>query len=104
MKVAIVGAGVSGLVVARKLLLDHEITVFEANSYPGGHVNTVTVETSQQTHENTGKTSVLAIDTGFIVFNDWTYPNFIALLDELGVASQPTEMSFSVKDPGRRLE
>ena len=83
------------MVTAHHLCQEHEIEVFEANSYVGGHVNTVDVET-------TGKT--ISIDTGFIVFNDWTYPHFIQLLDQLGVRSKPTEMSFSVKDPMSGLE
>ncbi|HEY1064915.1 MAG TPA: FAD-dependent oxidoreductase [Pirellulales bacterium] len=95
MKIAIVGAGVSGLVAAYRLSDGHEIVVFEANDYPGGHTNTVEVAIGEETH---------AVDTGFIVFNDWTYPNFIKLIDELGVASQPTEMSFSVQDERTGLE
>jgi predicted NAD/FAD-binding protein len=69
--------------------------VFEAGDWIGGHTHTVDVEIDQQRH---------AIDTGFIVFNDWTYPNFIRLLEQLGVESQPTEMSFSVCDPRSGLE
>lgn len=88
MKIAIVGAGISGLVVAHQLHHQHDITVFEANDYVGGHTNTFDVETDA---------GLLPIDTGFIVFNDWTYPNFIRLLDELNVESQPAEMSFSVR-------
>ena len=95
MKIAIIGAGVSGLVAAHHLCRDHDVTVFEANSYVGGHVNTVDVQDADRS---------IAIDTGFIVFNDWTYPNFIKLLDQLGVASNPSEMSFSVKDPKSGLE
>lgn len=89
MRVGIIGAGVSGLVAAYKLGRSHDVTVFEANAYAGGHVNTVDVEVDGVRH---------AVDTGFIVFNEATYPNFCALLDELGVASQPTSMSFSVAD------
>ena len=95
MKIAIVGAGVSGLVAAYHLHQDHEVTIFEANSYPGGHVNTVEVELDGQE---------FSVDTGFIVFNDWTYPHFIALLDQLEIKSHPTEMSFSVKDNATGLE
>ncbi len=95
MKLAIIGSGISGLVAAYRLHSEHEITVFEANSFAGGHTNTVTVELDGERHE---------IDTGFIVFNDWTYPNFIALLDELGVRSRPTTMSFSVRDDRTGLE
>lgn len=75
------------MVAAYLLHRDHEITVFEGADYIGGHTNTIDVEMDGRTY---------AIDTGFIVFNDWTYPNFIALLNRLGVASQPSDMSFSV--------
>lgn len=95
MRIAIIGSGISGLTAAYRLCDDHEITVFEANGYIGGHTNTIEVEEDDRT---------LAIDTGFIVFNDRTYPNFIALLDELGVASDPTSMSFSVRCEASGLE
>ncbi len=88
MNIAIVGAGISGLTTARLLHRNHQVTIFEADERIGGHTNTVDVETYE---------GHFAIDTGFIVFNDRTYPNFIALMDELGVASQKTIMSFSVK-------
>jgi len=89
MKVAIVGAGVSGLVAAHLLSREHEITIFEANHYAGGHTNTIRVDTPNQTHH---------VDTGFIVFNNRNYPNFERLLDRLGVAWQPSSMTFSVSD------
>lgn len=89
MRIAIVGAGISGLTVAHLLHRQHEITVFEAGSYAGGHTNTVRVDTPNETHE---------VDTGFIVFNDRNYPNFERLLERLGVRSQPSTMSFSVSD------
>ena len=95
MKIAIIGAGISGLTAAYRLSAAHDVTLFEANDYLGGHTNTVDVEIDGERH---------AIDTGFIVFNDWTYPNFIALLDELGVRSQPTSMSFSVRCDAANLE
>ncbi|MEM7454956.1 MAG: FAD-dependent oxidoreductase [Planctomycetota bacterium] len=95
MKIAIIGAGISGLVCAHRLHAHHNITIFEANSYPGGHTNTADVLCGDR-H--------FAIDTGFIVFNDRTYPNFIKLLDSLGVESQPTIMSFSVKCERTGLE
>ncbi len=95
MKIAVIGAGISGLVAAYRLHKEHKITIFEANDYPGGHTNTVDVALDGERH---------AIDTGFIVYNDWTYPNFIALLDELGVRSRPTTMSFSVHDEQSGLE
>jgi uncharacterized protein len=89
MKIAIVGAGVSGLVVAHLLHDRHEITVFEAADYAGGHANTIRVDTPNQTHH---------VDTGFIVFNDRNYPAFERLLARLGVPWQPSTMSFSVSD------
>lgn len=93
MKVAIIGTGIAGNVAAYKLRDQHDITVFEAAPYIGGHTNTVDVYES-------GKK--LAVDTGFIVFNDRTYPNFIQLLHEIGQSSKPSEMSFSVSSD--RLE
>ncbi|MCR9105977.1 MAG: FAD-dependent oxidoreductase [Gammaproteobacteria bacterium] len=95
MKIAVIGSGISGLSAAHYLSERHEVSVFEAHSRIGGHTATVDVELG---------TSRYAIDTGFIVFNDWTYPKFIALLDELGVASKPTSMGFSVTDPATGLE
>jgi predicted NAD/FAD-binding protein len=89
MRIAVVGAGVSGLVVAHLLHRAHEVTVFEANGYAGGHTNTIRVDTANETHE---------VDTGFVVFNDRNYPKFERLLWRLGVAWQPSTMSFSVSD------
>ncbi len=86
MRIAIIGGGVTGLVAAYRLSRHHEVTLYEANDYLGGHVNTVNVEAE-------GK--CWPIDTGFIVFNDRNYPQFTELLSELGVESQPTSMSFS---------
>ena len=89
-RIAVVGAGISGLVAARELdLAGHDVVVFEADARPGGHSNTVPVETPG---------GAWNVDTGFIVFNDRNYPNFERLLGELGVASQPAEMSLSVAD------
>ncbi len=89
-RIAVVGAGVSGLVAAAELhRAGHDVQVFEAGSYPGGHTNTIDVE---------GPAERLAVDTGFIVFNELNYPNFERMLAELGVASLPTDMSFSVSD------
>lgn len=87
MKIAIIGGGISGLTTAHLLCDDHEITLFEAADYPGGHTNTLDVA-----HGGTS----YAVDTGFIVFNERTYPNFIKLLGRLAVPSQPSVMSFSV--------
>ena len=95
MKIAIIGGGISGMVAAHRLHRDHSITLFEANDYIGGHTNTIDVESEQGT---------FSVDTGFIVFNDRTYPNFIRLLDELGVESQPTRMNFSVSCAQTGLE
>ena len=89
MKLAIIGSGISGLVCAHRLCRQHDVTLFEAGDYLGGHTNTIDVGIDGERH---------SVDTGFIVFNDWTYPNFIALLDDLGVAARPTSMSFSVRD------
>ena len=89
-RLAVVGAGVSGLVAAAELRrAGHDVHVFEAGPYAGGHTNTIDVETPG------GR---WAVDTGFIVFNDRNYPNFERLLGELGIASQPAKMSFSVSD------
>jgi predicted NAD/FAD-binding protein len=93
--IAIIGSGISGLTSAYLLNRRHDITVFEASDWVGGHTHTVDVTVDGQTH---------AVDTGFIVFNDWTYPNFIRLLGQLGVRFKPTEMSFSVNDPDSGLE
>jgi predicted NAD/FAD-binding protein len=94
MKIAIIGTGVSGLVAAHRLAPEHELVVYEASNRIGGHTHTVPVQADGGT---------VWIDTGFIVFNDCNYPEFEALLGELGVASQPSHMSFSVSD-GRRFE
>ena len=95
LRVAVVGSGIAGNVVAYRLHAQHDITVFEANAWPGGHTNTIDVEEDGRR---------LAVDTGFIVFNDRTYPNFIALLDEIGQKWRRSEMSFSVQSPSRKLE
>lgn len=95
MRVAIVGAGISGLVAAYRLHRRHEITVFEAGNKPGGHTNTVEVDVGGEAQR---------IDTGFIVYNEWTYPHFISLLSELGVRTQPTQMGFSVREDASGLE
>lgn len=95
-RVAIVGSGVSGLVCAYLLREAYDVTVYEAGSWVGGHTHTVDVEDASR--------GSIAIDTGFIVFNDKTYPNFIRLLERLGVASQESEMSFSVHEERSGLE
>jgi len=88
MKIAVIGGGIAGNVAAYHLSREHRVTLFEAGDHLGGHTHTHDIEWEGRRY---------AVDTGFIVFNDRTYPNFIKLLHELGVAYQPTEMSFSVK-------
>jgi uncharacterized protein len=88
-RIAIIGTGVSGLVAAHLLHREHALTVYEADGRVGGHANTIRVDADGETHR---------IDTGFIVFNDRNYPSFERLLGKLGVATQPSHMSFSVSD------
>ncbi len=95
MKIAVIGTGIAGNVAAYHLARDHDVTVFEADSRIGGHTNTVTVSHAEREY---------AIDTGFIVFNGRTYPNFIRLLDELDVAWQDSDMGFSVQHEKTGLE
>lgn len=95
MKIAIVGSGISGMVCGHMLSPHHDVELFEAENRIGGHTHTVDVEVAS------GK---YAIDTGFIVFNQQNYPNFIKLMDSLGVKSQPSYMSFSVKIENYNLE
>lgn len=94
-KVAIIGTGISGMTSAYLLHDLADITVFESNDYIGGHTATKMVSVNGDEY---------AIDTGFIVYNDWTYPNFIKLMKMLNVPTQATEMSFSVKNKGSGLE
>lgn len=95
MKIAVVGAGISGLTAAYVLSPKHEVTVFEANDRLGGHTATKDIHYKGREY---------AIDTGFIVFNDWTYPNFQKLLAQLNVGSKPTDMGFSVSCDKTGLE
>lgn len=95
MKIAIIGGGISGLTAALRLQSRHEVVLFEAADYIGGHTHTHDIESNGERH---------AVDSGFIVFNRQTYPNFCQLLEELGVESQPTDMSFSVRWDQRDLE
>lgn len=87
MRIAIIGSGIAGLASAYWLSRQHEVTLFEANDYLGGHTHTHAVQVDGQS---------LAVDTGFIVFNPLHYPLLTGLFEELGVASQPTTMSFSM--------
>ena len=93
--VAIIGSGIAGLTVADGLYGDHDIELYEAESWIGGHTHTVDVDDAGR---------ALAIDTGFIVCNDWTYPHFLALLKKLDVPLQSSNMSFSVQDERSGLE
>lgn len=95
MRIAVIGAGVSGCLAARLLATRHEVTLFESDSQLGGHARTVEVPINGATQ---------AVDVGFMVFNERTYPNFCRMLDLLGVESRPSDMSFSVSDPDTRLE
>lgn len=88
MKIAVVGAGISGLAATYLLSRAHEVTLFEREGRPAGHAHTQMVRTAEGTRP---------VDTGFMVFNERTYPNFVRLLGQLGVDSRPNEMSFSVR-------
>ena len=103
MRIAVIGSGIAGLscawLLARPAAGAHQVTLFEENDYLGGHTNTVDATVDGMTYP---------VDTGFLVFNDWTYPNLIALLGHLNVETAPSDMSFGIKlmdDHGRgRLE
>lgn len=94
-RIAIVGSGIAGLSAAWLLSRAHRVTLFEANDYPGGHTHTVDVTLDGIT---------APVDTGFLVFNDRTYPNLIALFDHLGIATTASDMSFSVRLEAAALE
>ncbi|ERB64844.1 hypothetical protein N779_13050 [Vibrio coralliilyticus OCN008] len=95
MKIAIIGTGISGLTCAYHLNKQHDVTLFESNDYIGGHTATVNVEVEGESY---------AVDTGFIVYNDRTYPHFMAMMEEIGVEGIPTQMSFSVRNDDCGLE
>ncbi|WP_201569839.1 NAD(P)/FAD-dependent oxidoreductase [Psychrobacter nivimaris] len=103
-RIAIIGSGVSGLTCAHYLGTQHDVTVFEANDYIGGHVNTIDVALQDGKKAKSSNVESSVIDTGFIVFNERTYPNFFRLLHELQVPFQATDMSFSVKNTVRHFE
>ena len=95
MNIAIIGSGISSLSTAHLLSKKHRVTVFEKDSRIGGHTATIDVDYEGEQHK---------VDTGFIVFNERTYPNFIKLMAQLGVKSKPTTMGFSYCDKGKGLE
>ncbi len=95
MRIGVIGTGISGMVAAYLLCRDHDIEVFEAADYVGGHTHTIDVPVNGAAYP---------VDTGFIVFNEKTYPNFINLMKQLGVAWKPTQMSFSVQCEQTGLE
>jgi predicted NAD/FAD-binding protein len=95
MKIAIIGSGIAGNTLAYHLHQQHDITVFEANDYVGGHTHTHDIALFGEHYQ---------VDTGFIVFNDRTYPNFLQLLETLNVEWQPSHMSFSVRDERNGME
>ncbi len=95
MRIAIVGTGVAGLAAAHLLHRHHDVTIFEADARPGGHANTVRVELDGRE---------LAVDTGFLVYNERNYPGLVRLFDRLGVATVPSDMSFSVADEASGIE
>ena len=95
MKIAIIGTGISGLVAARELYQEHQLTIFEAADRIGGHTHTIDVELEDGSY---------SIDTGFIVFNEANYPNFSSIIRELGIPTRNTTMSFSVRCDESGLE
>lgn len=94
-RIAVVGSGISGLTSAWLLSRAHEVHLYEASDTIGGHTNTEYIEAGGRTWP---------VNTGFIVYNDWTYPGFIRLMEALGVASEVSDMSFSVQSPANGLE
>ncbi len=95
MRIAIIGSGIAGLTSAHLLSRHHEVTVFEHDRRPGGHAHTVDVRVGGED---------LAVDTGFIVYNERNYPGLTELFNQLSVTTQPSDMSFSVSDPRHGLE
>jgi predicted NAD/FAD-binding protein len=95
LNIAVIGTGISGMAAAWLLAMRHRVTVYEKDDRIGGHTNTVTVS---------GPQGDIAVDTGFIVFNETNYPNLTALFEQLGVMTQPSDMSFSASLEDRRYE
>ena len=95
LNIAIIGGGIAGNTLAYYLHKQHQITLYEANDYLGGHTHTHQIYIAGETH---------AVDTGFIVFNDKTYPEFERMLKEAGVAWRDSQMSFSVRNEVTGLE
>ena len=95
MKIAIIGSGISGLTSAYLLNRKHDVKIFEANDYIGGHTHTHNIDIDGSSY---------SVDTGFIVYNEKTYPNFIKLLDELNIERQLSTMGFSVKSATQDYE
>ncbi|WMT48360.1 MAG: FAD-dependent oxidoreductase [Acidithiobacillus caldus] len=88
MRVAVIGSGIAGLGSAWLLRQQHHVTLFEADSRPGGHTHTVDIPWNGRN---------IAVDTGFLVCNDWTYPHLLGLFAEIGIETAPSNMSFSVR-------
>ena len=95
LNIAVIGTGISGMAAAWLLARRHQVTVYEKDDRIGGHTNTVTVDTPD---------AHIDVDTGFIVFNEKNYPNLVALFEHLGIATQPSDMSFSASLDGGRFE
>jgi predicted NAD/FAD-binding protein len=94
-RIAVIGAGIAGLTAAHLLCRRRSVTVFEADDRPGGHAHTVDVDEEGR---------AIPLDTGFLVYNRRNYPHFSRLLDRLGVATQPSDMSFSFRDDATGFE
>ena len=94
-RVAVVGSGIAGMSAAYYLRETCRVSLLERNDYAGGHTNTITIDLQGER---------VPVDTGFMVFNDTTYPNLVKLFDELEVTSYDTSMSFGVRDQGTGLE
>jgi uncharacterized protein len=95
MRIAVIGTGISGLVCTHLLGPHHDLTVFEADSRPGGHSHTTTVSIDGR---------AVSVDTGFLVYNERTYPGLVRLFAELGITTKPSDMSFSVADEVSGIE